>query len=412
MSVALSIALGNNQTLITKLQMGKPRILLLHNFYQQAGGEDNAFLAEKSILLSRGHEVFEYTDTNKRIDSLSQFVTAKNMVWSDPSYKTIKQLIKQKKPAIAHFHNTFLMISPSAYYACRELGVPVVQSLHNYRLTCPSAIFFRDNHNCEDCLGKTIPWPGVLHKCYRNSSTQSLAVAFMLTFHNLKKTWINQVNAYITSTNFSRSKMILAGLPAEKIFVKPNFSEDVIGPTQLHGSYALMIGRLSPDKGIATVLQSWETLREVPLKITGNGEMQSMVEKFAESHSAINYLGYVDRKELPELIKNARFLVFASRMYEVFPMVIAEAYAAGIPVIASRLGAMNELIHDTKTGLLFNPGDAADLSMKVRWLWDHPDEATRMGKNARQEYEQKYSPEKNYQLLNEIYGKVLTRNAW
>jgi len=214
------------------------------------------------------------------------------------------------------------------------------------------------------------------------------------------------VDAYIVATNFSRAKMIQTGLPAERIFVKPNFSHDVIGQSHTPGSHALMIGRLSPDKGVATVLQAWETLGDVPLKITGDGEMREVVEQFVESRPDIKYLGFVDRKELSELVQNSRFLVFASQMYEVFPMVIAEAYASGIPVIASRLGAMIELIRDGETGSLFNPGDANDLAVKVRWLWDHPEEAVRMGQNARREYQQKYTPERNYQQLIEIYERA------
>jgi glycosyltransferase involved in cell wall biosynthesis len=383
------------------------RVLMAHNYYQQPGGEDVVFAAEKDLLRSRGHEVIEYTDTNMRLDGMSRFSGAANMIWSSVSYRSIRKLIGTSRPDIVHFHNTFMMISPSAYYACRELGAPVVQSLHNYRLTCPSAIFYRDQHNCEDCLGKTFPWPGILHKCYRGSAAQSLAVAFMLTFHRFGKTWTDQVTAYITSTDFSRAKMIQAGLPADRIFVKPNFSHDVSGQIYKSGSYALMIGRLSPDKGVATVLQAWETLEDVPLSITGDGEMRDMVEQAVKSHRNITYLGFVDRKEMPELVKNARFLVFASKMYEVFPMVIAEAYAAGVPVIASRLGAMIELIGEGETGLLFNPGDADDLSVKVRWLWSHPEEAARMGQNARREYEQKYSPDKNYQLLMDIYKRAI-----
>lgn len=387
--------------------MKSMRVLMAHNYYQQAGGEDNVFSAEKSLLRSRGHEVLEYTDTNMQIDSLSRVTAARNMTWSDSSYQSIKQLIKEKKPDIAHFHNTFLMISPSAYYACHELRVPVVQSLHNYRLTCPSAIFYRDHHSCEDCMGKIFAWPGVLHKCYRGSLAQSFAVASMLTYHRVRKTWADQVDAYIVATGFSRAKMIQAGLPAKRIFVKPNFSHDLIGNAHLPGSHVLTIGRLSPDKGVATVLQAWETLEDVPLKITGDGEMRATVEQFVEFHPGIKYLGFVDRKEMPELMQNARFLVFASKMYEVFPMVIAEAYASGIPVIASRLGAMAELIRDGETGLLFNPSDANDLAAKVRWLWNHPEEAARMGRNALREYEQKYSPERNYQLLMEIYESVI-----
>jgi glycosyltransferase involved in cell wall biosynthesis len=383
------------------------RVLMAHNYYQQAGGEDNVFAAEKDLLRSRGHEVIEYTDTNERLDGMSRFTAAKEAVWSGTSYQAIKKLIAEKKPDIAHFHNTFLMISPSAYYACQEMGIPVVQSLHNYRLTCPSAIFYRDHHNCEDCLGKVFAWPGVLHKCYRGSAAQSLVVASMLTYHNFRKTWIDQVNAYITATNFSRGKMIEAGLPAGRIFVKPNYSHDAIRRSDSMGTYALMIGRLSMDKGVTVVLKAWEALDDIPLTIAGDGELRNVVEQFVESRPTIHYRGFTERKDLVTLIQNARFLVFASRMYEVFPMVIAEAYVSGIPVIASRLGAMTELIRDGQTGLLFNPGDADDLTGKARWLWDHPEEAARMGQNARREYEQKYSPERNYQLLIDIYEHVI-----
>jgi glycosyltransferase involved in cell wall biosynthesis len=387
------------------------RILSVHNSYQQAGGEDIVFAAERDLLRSYGHEVFEYMDTNDRLVSMSLVDAASNTIWSDSSYGALKKRVIETSPDIVHFHNTFMMISPSAYYACREVGVPVVQSLHNYRLACPSAIFFRDGKNCEDCLGKKIPWPGVLHGCYRGSRLQTLVVASMLGYHNLRETWMRQVNSFIVATHFSRDKMIAAGLPHDRIFIKPNFSiSNQKKNSSLEKGYVFMSGRLSLDKGTNVVLRAWKDLENIPLRITGDGPLQNLVADFSQAHPALlNYYGRVSRAEVHGLLQGSRFVVFPTRMYEVFPMVIAEAFSYGVPAIASRLGAMEELIRDGETGLLFNPGDSLDLAEKVQWLWNRPMEAERMGRAAYAECREKYAPEKNYQLLMDIYAKTLVQ---
>jgi glycosyltransferase involved in cell wall biosynthesis len=376
---------------------------MAHNYYTQSGGEDNVFFFEKNLLHSKGHEVYEYTDTNSRLNTFGVLYAAKNTIWSSASYQSIKELIKKISPDIVHFHNTFLMLSPSVYYACWEMHVPVVQSLHNYRIACPSATFFRNNHGCEDCIDWKIPLPGVLHKCYRNSYTQTTIVAAMLSFHRFRKTWQEKVSAYIVGSNFARKKIARAGLPLDRLHLKPNLVDVSPRPPAMIGEYAIIFGRLSQDKGIVTVINAWKSIRNVPLIITGDGEMKEFVQNAAAENPSIDYRGFTDRDSLFHLIKGARFIVMASMMYEVFPMTLLEAFACGVPIIASRGGAIPEIVKDGITGLLFDPNNPVDLAEKSQWLWNHPEEAVRMGVNARHEFEEKYTPEKNYQLLINIY---------
>jgi len=387
--------------------MERPRVLLVHNYYQHAGGEDIVFDSERNLLQTNGYKVFEYTDSNTRLGTINRFSAAYETIWSASSYKNIKRLISEKSPDIVHFHNTFLVISPAAYYACYEAGIPVIQTLHNYRLACPSAIFYRDARVCEDCLGKFFAWPGILHRCYRGSRSQTFVVASMLAYHRLIHTWSEKVNAYISLTEFGRNKMIEAGLPRQKIFVKPNFVPDENKGKVIPGNYALFLGRLTPEKGLTTLLRAWTEVADIPLKIAGDGPMRSIVEHAALKNPTIQYLGYQNHSTVISLMRNARFLVFPSEWYEGFPMTMAEAYAHGVSVIASRMGVMNEIVRDGETGMLFNAGDIQDLTAKTRWLWEHPKDAERMGRAARREYEQKYTPERNFKLLSDIYETVI-----
>ena len=385
------------------------RILLIHNFYKQAGGEDGVFTSECALLQAHGHSVIEYTDKNEHINR--NFSVASNTIWSRESYKKLQELIKKTRPHIAHFHNTFLQISPSAYYACYEKEIPVVQTLHNYRLLCPNALFFRDNHVCEDCLGQTPPWAGVLHRCYRDSHSQTLVSAIMITLHRWLKTWEEKVDIYIALTEFSRQKFIQGGIPEEKIVVKPNFVYPDPGVrTSDKSKYVVFVGRLSTEKGLHTLLNAWRNLNPIPLKIVGDGPLLSETQEFIkiEHLENIELLGHCSHSDVLELIKQARLLILPSVLYENFPLTIAEAFACGIPVIASRLGAMEEIIEDGQTGLHFTPGNAESLVSKVDWAWTHPNQMREMGRNARHEYEEKYTAERNYEKLIDIYTKAIT----
>ena len=264
------------------------RILTIHNYYQQAGGEDVVFEGEASLLRQHGHEVVEYRQDNAQIHRLSRPVIASHAIWSRPVYRALQRLLRDVEPDVTHLHNIFPLISPAAYYASRKAGVPVVQTLHNYRLLCPAATFLRNGQLCEECLGKTFPWPAVLHACYHRSYAQSAVTAGMLTVHRWLKTWRDQVDIYIALTEFSRRKFIEGGLPAEKIVVKPHFVYPDPGCRAGSGGYALYVGRLSAQKGVMTLLQAWQQLPGIPLKVVGDGPLMGAMQAFAHTHAGLS----------------------------------------------------------------------------------------------------------------------------
>lgn len=389
------------------------KILLVHNQYKQKGGEDVVFEAEKGLLERYGHEVIEYVEHNDRIDAMGKLSMAVNTIWSRQSKRAIADVLAKEKPDVAHFHNTFMVISPSAYYACRSAGVPVVQTLHNYRLLCPNAIFFRDNQVCEDCLGKIFPFPGVRHGCYRDDKAASGVVATMLATHRLIGTWNRVIDRYIMLTDFAREKFISAGFPAEKLVVKPNFLKDDPGCGESPGDYMVFFGRLTHEKGVMTMLKAWTQVDSaIPLKIIGDGDLMDEMKQFVAEHNLTNVeiMGRRPREETINIVKDAAAFVFASEWYEGLPMTIIEAYATGTPVIASKLGAAATVVVDGETGLHFKAGDPGDLAAKVTQFW--AERTPKMGQTARHYYETRYTAETNYDLLMNIYQSVQQeRNA-
>jgi glycosyltransferase involved in cell wall biosynthesis len=390
------------------------KILVVHNTYQQPGGEDVVVEQETSLLKSAGHEVIRYNRSNHEIREftlLNKLTFPKQIIWSRRAILELKVLIQQENPDVAHFHNTFVMISPAAYYACKELGIPVVQTLHNYRLFCPRGDFFRSDHICEDCLGKSMAFPSVIHRCYHDSCLQSLGVAMVLLIHRRLKTWQEKIDSYIALTEFARQKYIQGGFPRSKFVVKPNFVLSDPGVKENSGGYALYVGRFSPEKKILTLLYAMKNLPGVPLRIVGGGpEEKKISECIRETKlDSVKLLGCRSRQEVFALIKKARFMIFPSELYEGFPMTIAESFACGVPVISSRLGSMEEIIEDGRNGLHFTPGDSNDLAAKIEWAWSHPQEMAKMGREARREYEAKYTAARNYEMLMDIYKLAIDR---
>ncbi len=387
------------------------KVLLLHNHYRERGVEDSVFASEGALLESRGHLVSRYTRHNEEATHLGTLSLASKTLWSRQSYNALRQLIRQLRPDVMHVHNTLPLLSPSVYWAAHAERVPVVQTLHNYRLLCPNALFFRDGHPCEKCLGR-LPWPGVLHACYRHSHAASAVLAVMLALHRTIKTWQDKVDTYIALTEFAKRKFIQGGLPPQKVIVKPNCVHPDPGMGQGQGGNALFVGRLSPEKGIRALLDGWKSLNTaVRLTIVGDGPGSTQIQKSIEARGIQNVevLGRRPRDQVLRLMRDARFLVFPSECYESFPMSIAEAFACGTPVVAARVGAMVEVVEDGRTGLHFNPGDAADLAAKMEWLLTHPKDLVQMRKEARAEYEAKYTAERNYSMLIEIYAETIRR---
>ncbi|HYW98715.1 MAG TPA: glycosyltransferase family 4 protein [Candidatus Elarobacter sp.] len=385
------------------------KLLVAHNHYRQSGGEDEVFLRESELLRSAGHEVLEYKEHNREIseDGIpSKVQLAARTFWATDSIARLRSLLRREKPDLVHFHNTFPLISPAAYYACHQEGVPVVQSLHNSRLICPAATLYRNGSACEDCLGKTVPWPGVVHACYHNSRLQTAVVAGMLAGHRVLGTWQEQVDAYIVFTEFFRQKFIAAGLPRKKIFVKPHFLSTDPGMKQNIGDYALFLGRLAAEKGVRTLLQAFALLQNaIPLHIVGDGPLRAELEaqKSRACLSSVSFHGWLPRDQTLKIMRRARFLIFPSEWSEPFGLTIIEAFGTGLPVIASRLGSVGEVIEEGKTGLYFAAGDPTDLASKVRWAWTHVGQMEVMGRAGRAEYKSKYTSERNCRLLMEIY---------
>ena len=383
------------------------KILFCHNFYQQPGGEDYSFAAEASLLEAHGHQVVRFTRHNDAINRMPIFEVARMALWNRPVFHELRELIRRERPAVMHCTNTFPLISPAAYYAARAEGMTIVQSLRNYRLFCLNACFLRNDRVCEDCLGKAVPWPGVLHGCYRSSRLASAVVAAMLSLHRVMRTWSRVVDRYFALTEFSQRKFIDGGLPAQRIAVKPNFIHPDPGPGRGQGGYAVFIGRLSPEKGIQTLLSAWSQLGgRLPLKIIGDGPLAERVNAAASQTAGIEWLGRRQPPEVLALLGEAVCLVMPSIWYETFGRTIIEAYAKGTPVVASRLGAMAELVDDGRTGLLFEPGHPADLALKIQFLLDDPARSLGDATAARREYEEKYTAETNYRMLMRIYEEA------
>lgn len=388
------------------------RVLLVHNYYQHAGGEGRVFAAEADLLSTRGHHVSRFTLHNDSVRDYGPLALVRATLWNQAAYDELTTLIRRERPQLAHFYNIFPLISPAAYYACQAQGIPVIQTVQNYRLLCPNALFLRNGRVCEECLGKRIPWPGVRYACYRNSRTQTAVVAAMLVYHRLRKTWQKQVDIYLAISSFSMQKQIRGGMPAHKFVLKHNFLHPDPGMRENPaGRYALYVGRLSQEKGIHTMLRAWADLAHIPLKIVGDGplvdEATSLVRE--QSLGQIELLGRRDHDEVMRLIQEARFVIVPSECYENLPLVILEAFACGVPVIASDRGSMAETVLDRQTGLRFAPGDPHDLVSKARWAWTHSDEMAAMGRAARREYELKYTAETSYRQLMAVYQAAIAR---
>ncbi|HKX28589.1 MAG TPA: glycosyltransferase family 4 protein [Blastocatellia bacterium] len=386
------------------------RILIVHNRYLIRAGEDMSWTRAQSLLRQHGHEIVNYTRDNREITQISSWKTGVRTVWSIEDYSALRKTIRQHRPDVMTINNFFPLISPAAYYAARAEGVPVVQYLHNYRLLCLGSYLFRKGQVCEECLGKSIPWPGILHGCYRQNRIVSSAVAAMLTTHQALKTWRRMVDVYVALTDFCRDKFIEGGLPAEKIVVKPNFVHPDPGVGTGAGGYAFYAGRLTVEKGVDTLITAWEKLgRSIPLKIIGEGELVDQVLQAARNNPAIEYLGPQNHETVIEMMKQASFLAFPSRWYEGMPGTIIEAYGTGTPVITSALGSMSGMVEHGKTGLHFRAGDVADLIRQVTWATSHPAAMASMRLAARTEFETRYTADKNYEALIRIYQLAVDR---
>jgi glycosyltransferase involved in cell wall biosynthesis len=379
------------------------KILQVHNFYQQPGGEDEVYAAECELLRRHGHSVEQYSVDNDALRQMPAIETGWRTLWNRHTFDEGRKLIRQFRPEIVHCHNTFPLISPAIYYAARQERVPVVQTIHNYRLICPAATLYRQGHICQDCLRHVLPYDGVLHKCYRGSHTATAAVASMLSVHRIARTWKTKVTVYVALTEFAKAKLVEGGLPQEKIVVKPNFLANDPGAGDGEGGFALFVGRLSEEKGLRTLLRAWRDLPAIPLKIAGHGPLFDFVRSELRSLPNVELLGFRERPALFKYMQAARCLIVPSEWYEGLPMTVIEALACGTPVICSDLGSLRELIIENVNGVRFAPGDTNQLVQEVHGFFSRTGRTLALRQQARLNYEAHYTAASNYQHLLEIY---------
>ncbi len=377
------------------------RVLILHSRYLSgpASGENRVAEDETRLLREGGHEVHLW-DPTPAVAGARRVKAAADAIWSHSAVTEVRRLIRETGAEIVHCHNLFPTFSPAVLRAAADQGAAVVMTLHNYRLMCLPSNFLRNGLPCEDCLGRA-PWPGVVHRCYRNSALASGVLACSLVLHRNLHTF-EAVRRFLAVSRYVRQKHIDAGVAADRIAVKPNFAwgtQRRDGP----GEYFVYLGRLSPEKGLARLIEIWQSL-SARLVVVGSGPQEAELRSMAPPQ--VEFRGLVAPTELGPILTGARALVLPSMWYEAQPRSILEAYAAGVPVITNRIGGMSEVVVEEETGLLVEPGDARGWEDAVRRLSDDH-EACRLGEAAYGRWKERFSPERGLELLENAYRQAL-----
>jgi glycosyltransferase involved in cell wall biosynthesis len=384
------------------------KCLIVHNYYQKRGGEDAVFEAEGALLAAAGHEVEYFTVHNDTVKDYSKIGLLGATVWNHGIYRQLAYRLREFRPDVVHFHNTFPLISLAAVQAAKDAGATVIMTLHNFRFICPSANLYRNNQPCELCVDRRVKWPAVTNGCYRGSRTESAAIVAMLAIHRAMGNFNGLVDRYIALSHHSRALFLQAGFSPEKIVVKPNFVPAALASDSAiqRAPFVLFVGRMVPDKGVLTLLKAWNLsdAPDAPLIMVGEGPLAANVRA---AGGRVKLLASRDRSEVYRLMQQASLLVFPSEWYEPFGLVVVEAFANGLPVAAARIGAAEELIDSGRTGFFFNPGDPLSLAATVRDAFERPKVLAAMGASAAADYHAKFTPSRNLKLLEAIYHEAV-----
>ncbi len=395
------------------------KILLVHNFYGSTApsGENTVFTTEKEMLRGKGHEIIEYTTSSDKIRSIGvagSIIGAIGVPWNPFHGAKIRKLIRAEQPDVMHVHNTFPILSPAIFYATYGTQVATVLTLHNYRIFCAAGIPMRGNKPCTDCLDTKSVWSALRFGCYRDSRIATFPMAVMIALHHTLGTWQKHVDAFIALTRFQREKMISAGLPADKLYIKPHFYSDP--PTPLPWSERsdkiIYIGRLGEEKGVKYLIDAWKNWGSgsPELDVVGDGPLKDVLKNMAAKGglgSKVNFLGQLPFYEVQKRLAESKLLVLPSVCFEGFPMVIREAFSLGVPAAVSNLGSMPCIVNDGHDGVLFNPGDSYDLSAVVQSVWYDQEKLAAMGGKGRIEFEKKYTEAANHETLMKIYHTAM-----
>ena len=381
--------------------------LLVHNVYQQPGGEDRVFETEGGLLEEHGHRVLRYTLHNDAVEGLSRAALAARTVWSGEAHAEVLALVRRHAVDVVHVHNTLPLASPSVFWAARRGGAATVHTLHNFRTVCPGTLLLRDGRLCHDCVGRAFAAPAVRHRCYRGSAAATAAVAATTALHRAAGTYAHRVDRYVALSRAARDLFVAGGLPARKVAVKPNAlaRDPEPGPG---GAGVLFAGRLTEEKGVRVLLDAWAQAPDLPaLQVAGDGPLAAEVERAAAADPRISWLGWQGGEAMDALMGGAALLAAPSLWYEGWPLVATEAMGQGTPVVATDHGAFSEMIDEGWTGCLFPRGDAAALADRVRWALSDPDRLAVMRAATWQSFRDRYSRAANYRQLRAVYADAL-----
>lgn len=384
------------------------RVLAAHNYYQQRGGEDQCFEDMVQALRENGHEVLTHTVHNDVIGQRSRTSVALQSIWNRQAAREMERLLRSFQPDVVHLMNTFPLLSPAVACAAKRLGFPVVFEIQNYRLACAAGVLLRKGAICEKCLGRSFPWSALQHRCYRDSLSGTLPLAIGIAVHRWLGFWTRYCDLFVCPSQTTRDKLVAAGLPEPRIRIKPNALHYDPGVGQGTGNYVAFVGRLSPEKGLETLIEAWNCDSSLPeLKVIGNGPMADWLQSRIKHDTRIQWLGGMKLEQLLELVGEARFLVMPSIWYEPFGRTTIESLAKGTPVIGTRIGGTAEIVSDGVDGYLTKPGDAVELASTIRQGFRLSSAQIQcMRQAAREKFLQKFTTQANYQALSEIYNEV------
>lgn len=385
--------------------MKKVNVLMAHNYYQVPGGEDTVFYNEVKMLEKNGHNVTKYTRNNNEIKGgvFNKLRLGIDTIFSLKTYKEVKKLIDENNIDVVHVHNTLPLISPSIYYAAKAKKIPVVQTIHNFRLLCPGSTFTRNGEICEKCISKGLK-QSLRYRCYRKSLSQTLIMYIMLKLHSIIGIY-DKIN-YITLTEFNKQKLLNLVKDERSIYVKPNFIEVRDKSERDLEDYFVFIGRLDELKGINFLVEVWKKIdKNIKLYVIGRGSEEEKLKKIISKNNMNNVklLGFMEREDAFKVIEKCRAIIVPSKWYEGFPMTIAESFSLGVPVIGTRLGNIKSIIDDKYNGLLFEKDNKEQLKEAIEKIFHDKQLNLILGENAYKTFRKNYTDEENYKKLEDIY---------
>ncbi len=394
------------------------KILLIHNYYRFRGGEDRYVDILAQTLYQKKHKVIRFTYDSRDIEQYNLFqkiVIPFRLISSSKLNRELETLLENEKPDLAVVHNLSPLLTYSLLPVLKQNGVPILKRLENYKFLCLNGLFLRNDFTvCEECKNGNFR-PGVFHRCYQRSFSNSLGIAISETLHQRRKTVIQNVDLFLATSEFVKSKFVQAGFPDDKIVVFPNFIDfepipEALEPENRDGGYAVYVGRLSKEKGLMTLLKAFKDLPDVSLKILGEGPMEKELKTFTRKHRIdnIEFAGFIDGDAKKTILSKALFTVFSSECYESFGYTIAESHACGVPVIASGIGCAKELVRENETGLLFEPGNPTDLKEKIRAMMSlQPQRLMEMKQKSLQSAKTSFTREVGYQNLQGLFKRLI-----